>query len=403
MKEKIEEKKEIKYNRIFKVDKERNKEKEDDEDSDLQFISCFTPMNSQIQRGERGSYIKMEHHFPIPFYYPVMVHKNIEQIQRVQDQPRKIQKISENMDILQLRSDEVDSQINHSTFDLDLANRYTRKNLFIELIKMHNSKNYENCECLGLNRNQQKEFITLLMRYGLKDNTIEPLYLVAESMKDSKKKMAVCSVSKDTFVMYGKNIIEFIEFLMLDSKFRSTPHFILNGNTAQNVKYCIQSVHNLSKIFSSARNRVDNLLFNGSEEYLENVRDISQNFNWTYQDDFNLLSWVYVYGFQNYKCISNSQRWLKTNSKIIGYAEINDLNNDLLQVIYKLDYKMPWECLFERVFDFDIIKARRILFQKDEIKDKMITLKKQLEKFLSERVKFILDFYHNHKFTNHTA
>lgn len=60
---------------------------------------------------------------------------------------------------------------------------------------------------------------------------------------------------------------------------------------------------------------------------------------------------------------------------------------------------MPWECLFEKVFDFDIVKARRILFQKEEIKDKMISLKKELERFLSERVKFILDFYQTHKFS----
>jgi hypothetical protein len=46
-------------------------------------------------------------------------------------------------------------------FDINLVKKYTKNELFVELIQRHNMKDYSQFECMGFNRNQQKEFMSM--------------------------------------------------------------------------------------------------------------------------------------------------------------------------------------------------------------------------------------------------
>jgi hypothetical protein len=98
------------------------------------------------------------------------------------------------------------------------------------------------------------------------------------------------------------------------------------------------------------------------------------------------------HGFGNYKRISNALRWLKQNSKILDYSKEAKIVNDPYRALKELGYKMAWECLYERMYNFEIIKARKSIIDRSKVKKYMIKLKGHLEKFLKSRIDYILSF-----------
>lgn len=359
------EEKQYKFKRLFEVNrvaKDYRREKsthaaKDDNDSEVEFIGAYYPSFTQKVKVDPKPTHKSNTMQMYQLANRHQMYSRERHQQRTEHQPRKIQKVSETREQVTVKPVEAENkQAARQTFDLDLVMKYTNK-LFIELIRVNNMNTYENCELFGFNRHHQKEFITLLMRHGIKENSIEHLYTISQASKGTKKQMEISLIPKENFIRYAKNIVDFIEFLMIDSRLRSVPHFILNDNTAYNVKFCLDCVRKLSKILESAKNNDNNMLFNGHVEYLDNIKEYSQRFNWSWQDDFYLLLLVSELGFQNYRSISNSPMWLKTSQKVLDYAKTNNMEDDLLQVATQLNYKMPWESLFERVFDFDIVKA----------------------------------------------
>lgn len=108
-------------------------------------------------------------------------------------------------------------------------------------------------------------------------------------------------------------------------------------------------------------------------------------------DDFLLLSSVLDHGFNNYRRISNALRWLKTSDKVTNYAAQKGYRDEPHKFLKEMDYKMPWECLYERVFSFDIIKARKDDIPRSEVKNQMMRMKKELELFMKKRIDLILD------------
>lgn len=77
----------------------------------------------------------------------------------------------------------------------------------------------------------------MLMRYGFKGRSLSSLYKMVQTVGKCYKKLKLMDLSEDYFVNYGNRVLEFVEFLMLSPKMSNIPHFILNWNSAEKVRY----------------------------------------------------------------------------------------------------------------------------------------------------------------------
>lgn len=212
-----------------------------------------------------------------------------------------------------------------------------------------------------------------------------------KAVNEHKKDIKLMTIDPKYFYEYGSKIIEFIEFLTLVPQFRHTPHFILNWNSAHKIKYCIYSIHKLEKFYMLGKRSPSGLLFNEHEKYKMNIEQLNLKFNWSMKDDFILLSSVLDHGFNNYRRISNALRWVITCPKIVEFATEKGFPTEPHRVLKEMNYKMAWECLYERVFSFDIVKARKFEIPRHEVKSEMMRLKKELETFMKHRIELIID------------
>jgi len=197
--------------------------------------------------------------------------------------------------------------------------------------------------CYGLDRTEQTEFMTMLMRYGYRGNSLNSLLRMVKTVNAYKKKLKLANLPQETLIIYGKKIIDFLEFLTLIPQLRNIPHFILNWNSANTVKYCIFSIQKLERLYLLAKRREDNCLFDCHEIYIHNITQLTKTHNWNHKDDYILLSSVLDHGFNNYRRISNSLRWLKTSPKVIEYAERKGVLPEPHKVLKEMEYKMAWE------------------------------------------------------------
>lgn len=174
-------------------------------------------------------------------------------------------------------------------FNLDRIMKYTTNKMFIELIKIHTDKSYEKLVCMGFSRRQQQEFMTMLMRFGFKGSSLFSLYKIIMTINEYKRNLSVTEQPIECFVNYGNRILEFIEFLSLFPDTKSCSHFILNGNSAEKVKYCINSIQKLERIFMLTYKTEDKCIFKGHPDYLRNLKMVSETKDWDHSDDYLLL------------------------------------------------------------------------------------------------------------------
>ena len=176
---------------------------------------------------------------------------------RPQDAPRKLQKVVEDASNESYFGRIVDHEYPEQKFDLSIVEKFTHKKFIAELTKVNNNRELENFTCFGLDRAQQKEFMTMLMRYGFKGRSLSSLYKMVQTLSKCHKRLKLMDLSEEYFVNYGNRILEFIEFQMLSPKMSNIPHFILNYNSAEKVKYCIRSIQMLERVYANAELRSD--------------------------------------------------------------------------------------------------------------------------------------------------
>ena len=278
------------------------------------------------------------------------------------------------------------------SFDLDEIKSLT-KNLYIQKLFEINNKRLENYWIISkFNRRHQQEFVGYLMRFGLKGNDYRILYNLIKERYRRRYGNNVISHSQEDFVHYGEKFSEFWKFLLMFKNLRNKPHFLLNFNSAEKIRWCIDSIARIDYLFRKASNHPGNYLYDKNENYLRYLEEIQKTHNWNYRDDYLLLKWVLKYGFNKYLNIANSVIWIKTNPRIIKFVQENNIDIDNTQLIMQhFDYKMLWENLYERVFRFDIVSERKINIRCNR-KKLMWELKTQIEEFLRNRVNFILKF-----------
>ena len=111
--------------------------------------------------------------------------------------------------------------------------KITHNKFYINLFEIHNNQTSKYATILGLNWRQQKEYITILMRFGCKGQNFSSLYEVVLSLNYYKKNLSLSELSQETFINYGESVMKFINFLLLFKMLSIKPHCFLNGNSAK--------------------------------------------------------------------------------------------------------------------------------------------------------------------------
>jgi hypothetical protein len=172
-------------------------------------------------------------------------------------------------------------------------NKLTTNKFFLRLLEIHNFGMHNHCVILNFSPIQQKEFITMLMRYGWKGGNLAALYKVIQTINHYRKNMTVTEQPLKDFCNFGNKILEFARFLMFQN-FRDKPMCIFNYNTTEKLWYCIKSIDILEKLYIEAEKHSEHYIFNKHKDYLENLVKIGfvngNEKKWSHRDDYILVS-----------------------------------------------------------------------------------------------------------------
>ncbi|CAI2360571.1 unnamed protein product [Moneuplotes crassus] len=276
-------------------------------------------------------------------------------------------------------------------FEMDMIKKVTNNKFIWTLIEINNDRTEKYCSILGVNRQYQKEFMMFIMRYGWKEAHIESIYKMIKFISRKNRYVTIQNLDYPTFYKFAVKVIEFLKFMNLFKELKDKPHFIFNGNSAEKVMFCIKSTRRLEKMYYNGERNENNCLFGQEEEYFQNLREIQKTYNWNHKDDFILVSCVLNFGLYDYTRISNANRWLKTNEIVQKISCEKGIDNNPNAILKEFGYKMPWESLYQKVFKYDIVSAKRSHYPPNSLKSQMAILKNQLEKFLDQRIKILLN------------